>query len=98
MLVSPPDPDGHTLMDPDKREFRQTKRKLKQLGNQRLRRQVRKSIAENPEEAHEVEPTFGRYGTANLNGYDHDATRRRHMRPPTPTEPLGDDNDEADQG
>lgn len=79
-------------MDPDKREFRQIKRKLKQLGNQRLRRQVRKSLAENPEEAHEVEPDLGRFGTAALNGYDHDATRRRHRRP-TSTHEATEPND-----
>jgi hypothetical protein len=68
-------------MDPDKREIRQLKRKLKQLGNQRLRRQVRRTLAEDPAAAHEVEPDFGRFRTAELNGYDHDATRRRHLRP-----------------
>jgi hypothetical protein len=83
-------------MDPDKREIRQLKRKLKQLGNQRLRRQLRRTLAENPDAAHEVEPDFGRFRTAELNGYDHDATRRRHQRPAVEVEDEAESEDEPE--
>lgn len=63
-------------MDRDKRELRQEKRKIKQLGNQRARRVLKRVLAEHPEDAPFVEPSYGRYRSADLNGIDRDATRR----------------------
>jgi hypothetical protein len=63
-------------MDRDKREFRQTKRKLKQLGSQRRRRVWKRELRERPEDAPYSEDDFGRYRTAGLNARDRDATRR----------------------
>ena len=83
-------------MDRLKRELREEKRILKRKGNQRLRRQVRRALAEHPEEATELEPDFGRFRTAELNGIDHDATRRRaHVRdaPDAPAPDLFDSID-----
>ncbi|MFO0911038.1 MAG: hypothetical protein U0794_22320 [Isosphaeraceae bacterium] len=68
-------------MDQQKREFRQEKRLLKRKGNQRVRRIVRQALAEHPEDAHELEPDVGRLRTADLNGNDHDATRRKRDEP-----------------
>lgn len=64
-------------MEPTKRELREVKRILKRKGNQRLRRQVKQTLAEHPEEAAEGEFDYGRYRSSTLNGMDHDATRRR---------------------
>ena len=64
-------------MEPTKREQRQTKRELKQAGSQHRRRQWKRELRENPEEAAHSEENFGRYSTAELNGMDRDSTRRR---------------------
>ncbi len=64
-------------MEPTKREQRQAKRELKQAGSQHRRRQFKRELRENPEEAHLAEENFGRYSTAELNGIDRDSTRRR---------------------
>jgi hypothetical protein len=64
-------------MEPTKREQRQAKRELKQAGSQHRRRQWKRELRENPEEAAHSEENFGRYSTAELNGMDRDSTRRR---------------------
>ena len=64
-------------MDPTKREQRQAKREIKRAGSQRRRRQWKRDLRENPEEAPFSEEDFGRYSTAELNGMDRDNTRRR---------------------
>ena len=65
-------------MEPTKRDQRQTKRELKQAGSQHRRRQWKRELRENPEEAPFSEENFGRYSTAELNGLDRDSTRRRN--------------------
>jgi hypothetical protein len=70
-------------MEPTKRELREQKREVKRLGSQRRRRQLKRSLAENPEDAPDAQFDFGRYSSAKLNGIDHDQTRRR---PQSPTE------------
>jgi hypothetical protein len=64
-------------MEPTKRELRQLKRELKRAGTQRRRRQWKRDLRENPDEAPFSEEDFGRYSTAELNGIDQDKTRRR---------------------
>jgi hypothetical protein len=64
-------------MEPTKREHRQLKREIKRAGSQRRRREWKRDLRENPEEAAYSEENFGRYKTAGLNGIDHDSTRRR---------------------
>lgn len=64
-------------MDPTKREQRQTKRELKRAGSQHRRREWKRELRENPEEAPFSEEDFGRCSTAGLNGIDRDSTRRR---------------------
>jgi hypothetical protein len=64
-------------MEPTKREFRQMKREIKRAGSQRRRRQWKRDLRENPEEAPFSEEGFGRCSTAGLNGLDHDNRRRR---------------------
>jgi hypothetical protein len=68
-------------MDPTKREQRQTKREIKRAGTQRRRRQWKRDLRENPEEAPYSEEDFGRYSTAELNGMDSDSTRRHRSDP-----------------
>jgi hypothetical protein len=64
-------------MEPTKRELRQSKRELKREGSQRRRRQWKRELRENPDEAPFSEENFGRCSTADLNGIDHDNTRHR---------------------
>lgn len=77
-------------MEPTRREFRQLKREIKRAGSQRRRREWKRDLRDNPEEAPYSEERFGRYSTADLNG--NDAPRRRdkskRIAPPGPLEPL----------
>jgi hypothetical protein len=64
-------------MEPTKRELRRLTKEIKRAGSQRRRRKWKRDLRENPEEAAYSEENFGRYSTAELNGIDHDNTRRR---------------------
>jgi len=75
-------------MDSTKREQRQHKREIKRAGSQRRRRQWKRDLREDPEEAPYSEDDFGRFSTAELNGMDRDNTRRRDR---SRTEPKAGD-------
>jgi len=64
-------------MKQDKRPLRELKREIKRAGNKRRRQLLKRNLAEAAEEAPFVEIDFGRYRSADLNGLDSDATRRR---------------------
>jgi hypothetical protein len=64
-------------MDQDKRRYRQLKRDIKKAGNRKRRQHLKRQLAENPEQAADVDFDFGRDSSAGLNGIDRDATRRR---------------------
>jgi len=64
-------------MDQGKRYFRELKRKLKQKGSKRRRAHLKRNLAENPEGAIDTPFEFGRSASADYNGMDQDATRRR---------------------
>ena len=64
-------------MESTKREQRQLKRDVKRAGSQRRRREWKRDLRENPEEAPFSLENFGRYSTAPLNGQDQDQTSRR---------------------
>jgi len=64
-------------MEPIKRELRQLKRDIKREGSQRRRREWKRDLRENPEEAPYSGEDFGRYSSALLNGIDRDQTRHR---------------------
>ncbi len=65
-------------MEPDKKELRDTKRQLKKAGNRKRRQKLKRQLYDNPDEAHNNEPTFGRYRSEPFNGIiDYDQTRRR---------------------
>jgi hypothetical protein len=67
-------------MDQDKRHYRQLKRDVKKAGNRKRRQALKRDLERNPEEAAHTEFDFGRASSADLNGNDHDATRRRKDR------------------
>jgi hypothetical protein len=71
----------------DKRQRRKEKRDVKKSGTRRARHQLKRSLAENPEEAHQDEVDYGELSSEPLNAQDHDATRRR---------PNGSHHDEAE--
>jgi len=64
-------------MDQEKRKYRELKRTLKRAGNKHRRRDLKRQLVENPEDAAFAEEDVGRYSSAALNGNDKDATRRR---------------------
>jgi hypothetical protein len=64
-------------MDRDKRQMRKLKRDVKKAGNKKRRAQLKRDLADNPDEAHWSEPTVGRLSSEALNGLDKDATRKR---------------------
>lgn len=63
--------------DPDKRKLRELKRVLKRRGTKHRRQELKKNLADNPEEAHEAEENLGRARSDTLNGLDNDTTRRQ---------------------
>jgi hypothetical protein len=63
--------------DPHKRELRKLKRTVKRAGSKHRRRDLKKQLAENPEQVAEAEENFGRYSSEGLNRLDNDATRKR---------------------
>jgi hypothetical protein len=65
------------MPDPDKRAMRDLKRAIKKRGTKHRRAQLKRDLAENPEEAAESEETFGKFDSARLNGLDKDSTRKK---------------------
>lgn len=63
--------------DDEKRKLRELKRAIKKRGNRHRRRQLRRDLDENPDEAAFSEERLGRFRSHELNGLDRDATRRR---------------------
>lgn len=64
-------------MNDDKRKQRQLKRELKKAGNRTRRQRLKRSLTDDPAEAHFADESVGRYSTEPLNGQDGDATRER---------------------
>lgn len=63
--------------DPDKRQLRELKRAVKKRGNKHRRQQLKRNLADNPEEAAHTEETLGRHSSAGYNGLDQDSTRKK---------------------
>jgi len=63
--------------DPDKRALRKLKRVLKRAGSKHRRRDLKKQLAENPDEAAHSEERLGRSRSDTLNGLDQPAARPR---------------------
>lgn len=73
------------MSDFEKRERRTLKREIKRAGNKHRRQQLKRALIQDPEEAAHVEPSVGRYRSADLNGLDRDTRRLRN--PPNPETP-----------
>ena len=69
-------------MDQEKRQLREQKRLIKRAGNKHRRQQLKRVLHERPEDAPFAEPDVGRHRSADLNGIDRDATRRRSPADP----------------
>lgn len=54
----------------EKRELREHKRRVKRAGNQRIRRQVKRALSEIPDEASDLQTSYGRFRSSDLNGLD----------------------------
>ncbi|AWM35968.1 hypothetical protein C1280_02375 [Gemmata obscuriglobus] len=61
--------------------LRDLKRKLKKRGNKHRRAELKRDLAENPEEAAHAEEDLGRYRSDTLNRLDNDSTRRKKDGP-----------------
>lgn len=68
------------MPDPDKRRMRDLKRAIKKRGNKRRRAELKRNLADNPEEADRAEENLGRHRSDQLNRLDDDSTRRRDSR------------------
>jgi hypothetical protein len=60
--------------------LRDLKRALKKRGNKHRRAELKKNLANNPEEAAHAEEDLGRYRSDTLNKLDNDSTRKRKDR------------------
>jgi hypothetical protein len=67
--------------DPDKRKLRELKRDVKKRGTKHRRRELKRTLSENPDEAAHAEEDFGKHHSATLNGLDKDAKRKREPDP-----------------
>ena len=64
-------------IDPHKRELRKLKRTLKRAGSKHRRRELKRQLVENPEEAADAEEDVGRFSSEGLNRLDDDSKRRK---------------------
>lgn len=69
------------MPDPDKRMLRDIKRALKRRGNKHRRAELKRNLAENPEEAAHAEEDLGGYRSDALNKLDNDSTRKKKNDP-----------------
>ena len=67
------------MPDPDKRRMRDLKRAIKKRGNKRRRAELKRNLADNPEEADHAEEDLGRHRSDQLNRLDNDSTRRKNL-------------------
>jgi hypothetical protein len=65
------------MPDPDKRKLREAKRAIKKRGNKHRRHELKRSLADNPDEAAHVDEDLGKHRSDTLNRLDNDSTRRK---------------------
>ena len=70
------------MPDPDKRRMRDLKRAIKKRGNKRRRAELKRNLADNPEEAAQAEEDLGKHRSDQLNRLDDDSTRRKRADHP----------------
>ena len=66
--------------DPQKRQLRKLKRDVKRAGSKHRRRDLKKQLTDNPEEAHEAEENLGRHRSETMNQLDNDTTRNKEPK------------------
>ncbi|MEZ6142205.1 MAG: hypothetical protein R3B84_16725 [Zavarzinella sp.] len=64
-------------VDPDKRRLRETKRAVKKAGARHRRRDLKRQLEQNPEDAADHTEKLGRHRSEHLNGIDNDSTRKK---------------------
>lgn len=80
----------------DKRRQREEKRRVKKAGVRHRRRAWKQALGDDPESAAETPEDLGGHVSAIHNGQDHDATRRRTVRPrPRPIDSIDGPGPEA---
>jgi hypothetical protein len=84
------------MPDPDKRKLRELKRAIKKRGNKHRRQQLKRDLAENPDEAAEAEADLGKHRSDTLNRLDNDSTRKK--KEDSPQRPEGDTKDHEEEG
>jgi hypothetical protein len=82
------------MPDPDKRKLREAKRAIKKRGNKHRRQQLKRTLAENPEDAAHAEEDLGKHRSDGLNRLDNDATRRKDNSPQKHEEDTKDHKEE----
>jgi hypothetical protein len=65
------------MPDPDKHKMLALKKALKRRGNKHRRAELKKNLANNPEEAAFAEEDLGRHRSDTLNNLHTDSTRRK---------------------
>ena len=60
-----------------KRDLRRIKSVIKKSGNRHRRRELKRDLTDNPEEAAFAEEDLGQHRSDGFNGMDEDATRKR---------------------
>ena len=61
--------------------IRELKRVLKKRGNKHRRQQLKRNLADNPEDAANDVEQLGRHRSEALNGLDQDGTRKQNLQP-----------------
>lgn len=81
----------------DKDFYRDLKRCIKKRGGKQRRAFLKKTLNDNPEEAHLYdEYDFGEYGSEQFNGMDHDSTRSRTDDHPPENDQTSDPPEHTD--
>ena len=68
------------MPDPDKRKMRELKRAIKKRGNKHRRQELKRGLANNPEEAADASEDLGGYHSHTLNQLDNDSTRQKRPK------------------
>jgi hypothetical protein len=66
--------DCQEVMDRQKRQLRQLKRAIKRAGNKTRRQELKRELAERPEDAPHSKDQFGRHSSRPFNGIDRNPT------------------------
>lgn len=65
------------MKNDDKRFYRELKKQVKKAGNKKVRRDLKKQMDENPEEAHFLDDDYGHNESSVFNGRDGKNRKRK---------------------